>query len=134
MAIFNIEKNKLFKRLIAGLLLAVFTTNPCVASATDIYLVYSGANRDIKNQIQDALSSELDIKSYNTSLLVIADYSGKQKVIAKLSQAGLVVMLDENSIQDLDNSAFENVVHAIDDDIMSNIDLIISHLYSNKDR
>ena len=63
------------------------------AGDTDIYLVYSGKNRSEKVSLEKALSKQLTTKSYNVSLLALADYSGKQKAVAKLERAKVVVVL-----------------------------------------
>ncbi len=64
-----------------------------MAQQVDVYVVYRGGGRGEKNDLVEALPSGLDVKSYNSNLLALADYSGMQKVIAKLETARVVVIL-----------------------------------------
>ncbi|PCJ47064.1 MAG: hypothetical protein COA99_01690 [Moraxellaceae bacterium] len=63
------------------------------AAAPDIYLVYAGSDKSLAKSIKKSLSSKGKIKLYNASILLMADYSGKQKAVARLSKAKLVVFV-----------------------------------------
>ena len=63
------------------------------AAGADVYLVYAGRNRELKKAIIEGISRDFSVKTYNTSLLGLADYSGIQKVVGKISEARVVVML-----------------------------------------
>ena len=63
------------------------------AWAIDVYVVYSGRDKALATQVVSALSRDLSVKKYNADLLALADYSGKQKAVAKISRAQLIVIL-----------------------------------------
>ena len=86
------------------LLLEVSHGPPAWAQGVDVYMVYSGKNRTEKNLIQDALPKALSIKTYNVDLLVLADYSGKQKVVARLEKARMILILQDSPMDVLKGS------------------------------
>ena len=63
------------------------------AEGLDLYVVYSGKDKKEKDQLVELLPKDLSIKTFNVGLLVLADYSGKQKAVAKLGRARMVVFL-----------------------------------------
>ena len=79
-------------------LLGLFT--PVVdAAVADVYLVYSGKNRKLKKDIIEGLSGDFSVKAYNVGLLGLADYSGVQKVVSKISKAKMVMMLHDTAAE-----------------------------------
>ncbi len=88
--------------------LMLFVTSS--VNAVDIYLVYSGTSKSIQKALKKALPSELKVKSYNVDLLAIADYSGKQKAILKLSQAKIIVLITNKPMEVLGDIKFENTL------------------------
>lgn len=61
----------------------------------EVYVVYSGKNKDERNALLEKLSGKFRVKTYNVDLLAVADYSGKQKVLAKLSQAPIIIFMKD---------------------------------------
>ncbi len=74
------------------------------AQDLDVYIVYSGKNKKDQKQLKGVLPQNLTVKSYNVDLLVLADYSGKQKVIAKLGRARVIVILHDRPMEILEGS------------------------------
>ncbi len=93
------------RHILLGIAIAcVAVTSPAVAQHIDLYVVYTSGNRAQKNDLLDALPEDLSVKAYNTNLLALADYSGKQKTIAKLETARIVVILDTGPMEHLQGS------------------------------
>ncbi len=65
------------------------------AAVADVYLVYAGKNRKLKTEVFEELSGTFSVKTYNVGLLGLADYSGVQKVVSKISKAKIVMMLHD---------------------------------------
>lgn len=90
--------------LTALVVLSGFTTPALKARQVDVYIVYASSDRAAKNELTEALSEGLSVKSYNSNLLALADYSGKQKVMAKLERASVVVILNDGPLDHLAGS------------------------------
>ena len=75
---------------------------PLAAQQLDVYVVYGGGDRDVRDELLGALPDGLSVRSYNSNLLALADYSGKQKVLSKLETARVVVILSESPLQHLE--------------------------------
>ena len=71
----------------------------------DIYIVYSGKSKGTMKTLKQAFQSGLMVKSYNVDLLVLADYSGKQKVVAKLERANLIVIISDAAMESLSGTS-----------------------------
>ena len=69
------------------------------ASAQDVYVVYSGKDRALKNQIVGAFPEDVKVKQYNADLLALADYTGKQKVVTIISRAEVVVIIGDKTME-----------------------------------
>ena len=63
------------------------------AWAVDVYVVYSGREGNLRKSVTNVMSSNLSVKSYNVDLLALADYSGKQKAVGKISRASVVIIV-----------------------------------------
>lgn len=87
--------------LAALVVLSGFTTPALKARQVDVYIVYASSDRAAKNELTEALSEGLSVKSYNSNLLALADYSGKQKAMAKLERASIVVILSDAPLDHL---------------------------------
>ena len=61
----------------------------------DVYVLYAGKNSQEKRDLVDKLPKELTVKQFNVDILALADYSGKQKAIAKFSRARVVVTVHD---------------------------------------
>ncbi len=116
------HRNTLALFIAAGM----FFTASCSALATDIYLVYSGKDKGVSKELKKALPSDLKVKSYNVDLLAMADYSGKQKAIAKLSRAKLVVLIKEKPKEVLGEAKFPAVIEV--DGSKGDVDAIVAKL------
>lgn len=96
------------------------------AHAIDVYLVYVGEDKAAQKELKAGLAEKgLDIKSYNADLLVLADYSGKQKVSTKLSSAKVVVFVGDKAKDVLGDKKFHSVISVED---ASEIDKVLSKL------
>lgn len=65
----------------------------------DAYIVYAGKSKAEKKQLLKDLPDDLSVKAYNVDLLAVADYSGKQKVMAKIQRAALIVILHDGPME-----------------------------------
>ena len=74
---------------------------PLTARQVDVYVVYGGGDRNARDELLEALPDGLSVRSYNSNLLALADYSGKQKVLSKLETARVVVILSESALEHL---------------------------------
>jgi len=110
------------------------------ANATDVFLVYAGEDKSIKKEVEDSLAKDFKVKSYNVDLLALADYSGKQKAISKISKAKLVVFIKDKAAEILDKGSFPNVFSVTSgkdiDNVIAMINskgyvLILSDAYGN---
>ena len=95
-----------------------------VASATDIYLVYGGSDKASMKEIKKALPGDLKVKSYNVDMLAMADYSGKQKAVSKLSRAKVVVLINGKAQEALGEEGFPSKVDS--NNGVSDVDNILS--------
>jgi hypothetical protein len=87
---------------------------PAAYGKHDACVVYAGKNKKDKKQIMRALSkSGLTAKAYNSDLLTIADYSGKQKAITKISQSNIVVIIKDSSMEALSGTRFSHYVMVV---------------------
>ncbi len=87
-----------FTGTISAVIISILLLGSTGVHAADInvYLVYVGADKKIVKIIRSSLPKDLAVRKYNASMLLMADYSGKQKVIAKLSKAKLVVFMGDS--------------------------------------
>ena len=92
------------------LLLMPLANKAYAAKNIDVYLVYSGSDRKLQKSIKKALPKTLRIKAYNASLLMMADYSGKQKALAKVSSARVVVWISLQAHELMDKVELTNAI------------------------
>lgn len=92
--------------LLLSALILVLTPLPVKAAGVDVYIIYLGTDKSIKTELKRQLSDGLTVKTYNTNLLAMADYSGKQKAVAKISKAKLVVLIKDEVYMSLDSPKF----------------------------
>jgi hypothetical protein len=95
---------KIITITITVFILVLFT--PFMDAVADVYLVYSGKNRKLKEEIVEGISGDFPVKTYNTGLLELADYSGLQKVVSKISRARVVVMLYDTTMEAFKGNTF----------------------------
>jgi len=92
-----------FSLKILTITITVFILGLCTpvvdAAVADVYLVYSGKSRKLKGELIEGISGDFSVKTYNVGLLGLADYSGLQKVVSKISRAGVVVMLHDTAME-----------------------------------
>jgi len=92
------------------------------AAAADVYLLYSGKSRKLKEEIVEGISGDFSVKTYNTGLLGLADYSGLQKVMSKISRARVVVMLFDTTMEAFKGNTFKTnliVVNSVKTNVKS---------------
>ncbi|MFQ5564442.1 MAG: hypothetical protein ACE5FO_12845 [Parvularculaceae bacterium] len=102
------KKSRLLRVLVAFLATGLLVTIPAPSIAADIYFVYSGKDRELLKQITRRVPASLSVKSYNIDLLALADYSGKQKVTAKLKRADFVVFVNDRARKPFESSFDED--------------------------
>ena len=73
----------------------------------DVYVAYSGKDKKDKRALKKAFPANLSVKFYNVDLLALADYSGKQKAIAKLEKAKVIVFVKDALHELLEGSTFK---------------------------
>ncbi len=71
------------------------------AEGLDLYVVYTGKQKKEKDQLLNAFPKDLSVKTYNVDLLVLADYSGKQKAVARLEKARMILILQDSPMEGL---------------------------------
>ena len=86
---------------------ANFTKAWAGAGGVDVYVVYSGKNKQDKSELKKAFANDISVKFYNVDLLAVADYSGKQKAIAKLEKAQIVVIIKDSPMELLHGATFK---------------------------
>ena len=87
--------------LAAFVVFSGLTAPALTARQVDVYIVYASNDRDAKNELTGALPDGLSVKFYNSNLLALADYSGKQKALSKLERASVVVILNDAPLDHL---------------------------------
>ena len=85
-------------RLLVFILLPTIPSGIVGAQELDVYIVYSSGERAEKDEILAALPGDLQVKTYNADLLVLADYSGKQKVMSKIDGARIALVLGNTTL------------------------------------
>ncbi len=101
---------KLTTILVASVAVSGLTAPALMARQVDVYIVYASSDRDAKNELTDALPEGLSAMSYNSNLLALADYSGKQKALSKLERASVVVILNDAPLDHLSGRLADAVV------------------------
>lgn len=120
--------NKFYRNCTVALLILFGSfALPSYALATDVFLVYVGGGKSTQQSIKQALPAELKVKSYNASLLAMADYSAKQKAVAKVTKAKLVVFITARPKRLLNDPSIDNSV-TIESDAQTEIDKITQAL------
>lgn len=71
------------------------------AGRTDLFVVYTSKSRDDRDRLVTALPDGLQVQTYNSDILAIADYSGKQKALARLDRARIIVVLGDRAAERL---------------------------------
>jgi hypothetical protein len=61
----------------------------------DVYLLYRKSSKEAKTQLLAALPKEMVVKTYNVSLLALANFEEKKKVIAEIERARAIVVLSD---------------------------------------
>ena len=91
---------------ILGMALAILGvwSHPSLAQGVDVYVIYSRDSKADKVDLVEDLSRSYAVKSYNSDLLVVADYSAKQKAVARFSSARIVILLAGRSFEVLKGS------------------------------
>ncbi len=91
-----------FPRILFGVAVAsAAVASPAIAQHVDLYVLYTSRDRVQKNELLSALPGDLSVKAYNTNLLALADYSGKQRAMTKLETARIVVILNTGPMEHL---------------------------------
>ena len=86
--------------LVTTLLLAgAFTASAHAAGDLDVYILYAGKDSSEKNELMKHLNEKLNVKKYNVDLLALADYSGKQKAVARFGRAKVVVAVKDSPVK-----------------------------------
>ena len=86
------------RRLTVAFAVVLFAGMTAMVSAQDVYIVYSGKDRTLKQKVANAFPKTMKVKEYNVDLLALADYSGKQKAITKVSRADVVVIVGDKAM------------------------------------
>ena len=94
--------------LVLGFVLCSGVTIPEAWAGLDAYVIYAGKNRKETEAFLKNLPKDLSVKTYNSDLLAVADYSGKQKALTKFQRASVVVMLSGETLMLLRGATLKN--------------------------
>ena len=86
------------RMLAVGLASFLLVSPLSAAPDLDLYVLYAGRDSKDKNDLNaqiGKLSGDIEVKNFNVDLLALADYSGKQKAIARFGRARLVVAVKD---------------------------------------
>lgn len=119
--------NKMIKICALFLALSLGGTWASPAFANDVFLVYKGADRKIQQEIERQLPENIGVKPYNAGLLLLADYTGQQKAIARLRRAKAVVVINDAAPGIIASGELSNVVQ-VSDSSAENIHKIMNKL------
>ncbi len=90
--------------LVVFVLLTGGVLNAAPKRATDVYVVYTMKNKQVKKILKGLMPGSIKTKFYNADLLTVADYSGKQKAVSKFERSRLVVFVGDAPIKLLEGS------------------------------
>lgn len=95
------------------------------AKRDTVYIVYKSSSRDFAIQLKRSFPRRQKVKTYNTDLLSMGDYSGKQKLNAILSGSGQVIVVGDakNDLPKMENDR-AIFVEGLEDDIDKIMDII----------
>jgi len=116
-----VSSKNLCLMIAAGFVVLAACVSP-VAYAQDVYVIYNSKDKAAKNALVKALPSDFKVKTYNVNLLALADYSGKQKVLAKLERARLIVIFRDKPMRVLKGTKLKRdlvVVESVADSVTS---------------
>ncbi|PCJ16698.1 MAG: hypothetical protein COB04_10280 [Gammaproteobacteria bacterium] len=99
------------------------------AGPPDVYVVYLADDKALGKSIVSALPKQYKVKKYNATILLISDYSGKQKTALRLSKAKVVVFVNgkHTPTKLLDPKDFNNLV-SVKSNQVGEIDRIVAGL------
>jgi hypothetical protein len=86
-----------------------------------VYVLYSAKEKKMLRSIQKAFPSGTKLKGYNTRVLALVDYSGKQKAVARFNKSDLVVILGPKAIKAVAKGSFSTPVLIVNT-TLANID------------
>lgn len=100
------------------------------AHAADIYLVYPGKDRAQMIRISAMIPASWGVRRYNIDLLALADYTGTQKVAAKMARADSVVFVNARAGKPFDEHLFiaDDTTILSDDGYTAQIEQLIGRL------
>ena len=95
----KITNEKWLITVVLGFVLCSGVTIPEAWAGLDAYVIYAGKNRKETEAFLKNLPKDLSVKTYNSDLLAVADYSGKQKALTKLERASVIVMFSDEPLK-----------------------------------
>ncbi len=126
-------KNPLSTFLV-GLALAcsLFFVLAIPAFADDVYVFYSLANRELWESLEPALST-YEIETYKVDLLTLADYSAKQKAVARANRSHVSIVVGPKASHVLSDTTLVNPLIAVEarDSLQTKAKVII-YLYFDR--
>ena len=102
---------------IPGLGYLVLALSPFVAdtvTAQSVYVLYASDSSKQMKELKRTLAEKVTVKSYNVKLLALADYSGKQKAVARFDKSDLVIILGKSALKPMKGSKFQPPVLVLD--------------------
>ena len=110
--------------MVLALLAAGMCSFPdCAFGGTDVYVLFSRDSKADKDRVVSALSKNHSVKAYMADLLLVADYSAKQKIVAKVGSARLVVVVAGSASKALKGSTIRApvlVTNSVEKTVTSN--------------
>jgi hypothetical protein len=70
------------------------------------YVLYSGSEHEAKSELLRSLPGGLRVRAYNVDLLRLADYSAKQKIVARMDRARVIIVLEDGPMEALQGVSF----------------------------
>ena len=125
--------------MVLSIVLAAFLVwgphHTVLAADIDVYIVYSGKEKKLKNSLVETLPAHLEVKSYNTDLLGLGDYSAVQKVASRLSGAKVVVIVGDGAMTALSNASIRTslIVVNLANNVIRSTDEVLYVLASGVD-
>ncbi len=86
--------------------LEIFSHEVYATNNTDVYVVYTGKSKRDKNKLKNVIPEKFTVRAYNADLLSLTDYSGKHKVISKISRAKMIVILHDAAMDIMKGTNF----------------------------
>jgi hypothetical protein len=90
----------------------------------DVYLLYQRTDKEAKSALLSALPKKMRVKTFNISLLALANFEEKQKVVAEIEKARAVVIISDLPMGALSGYRLNTgllIINSLDRTVTSNL-------------